>query len=300
MIEEKKSYSDVFNFLSGTSLVKSQPYLTLDSINNKKSGTSLIQNQNTPFKSFSYHEDKNLKYRQAMEDIGIMIPDLTTDYKTSLFGIFDGHGGSDVVKFVKDRLPQLMKTYLIDLCPVETAFKKAFKKVDEELRFFDSEYIGTTATLVLIKDNKIYCANVGDSKAYIIYDQNYKQISSDHKCTVEEEKNRVLSSGGKIHKNRVMGQLILTRTLGDLYVKQFGVINTPDISVNEINDKIKYVVLASDGVWDVIDLDTLVGMGKSGKYVGEFCEDIVKLSIQKGTKDNVSCIVISFQDNVKN
>ena len=188
MIEEKKSYSDVFNFLSGTSLVKSQPYLTLDSINNKKSGTSLIQNQNTPFKSFSYHEDKNLKYRQAMEDIGIMIPDLTTDYKTSLFGIFDGHGGSDVVKFVKDRLPQLMKTYLIDLCPVETAFKKAFKKVDEELRFFDSEYIGTTATLVLIKDNKIYCANVGDSKAYIIYDQNYKQISSDHKCTVEEEK----------------------------------------------------------------------------------------------------------------
>ena len=192
-----------------------------------------------------------------------------------------------------------MKTYLVDLCPVETAFKKAFKKVNEELRFFDSEYIGTTATLVLIKDNKIYCANVGDSKAYIIYDQNYKQISSDHKCTVEEKK-RVLSSLRKIHKNRVMGQLILTRTLGDLYIKQYGVINTPDISVNKINIKVKYIILASDAVWDEIDLDTLVGMGKSGKYVGEFCEDIVKLSVQKGTKDNVSYIVISFQDNNKN
>ena len=139
MIEEKKSYMDVFNFLNGTSIMKNQAFLTLDSINNKKSGTSLIQNQNTPFKSFSYHEDKNLKFRQSMEDIGIMIPDLTTDYKASLFGIFDGHGGSDVVKFVKDRLPQLIKNYLIDLCPVEMAFKKAFEKVDQELKFFDSE-----------------------------------------------------------------------------------------------------------------------------------------------------------------
>ena len=92
-----------------------------------------------------------------------------------------------------------------------------------------------------------------------------------------------------------MGQLILTRTLGDLYVKQYGVINTPDISVNDINEGINYVILASDGVWDVIDLEAICAMGREGKNVGEFCEDIVKLSINKGTKDNVSCIVISFK-----
>ena len=296
MFKEKKSYTDVFNFLSGTSIIKNKPYLSLDSINNKKAGTSIIQNQNTPFKSFSYQEDKNLKYRQSMEDIGIMIPDLTTDYKVSLFGIFDGHGGNDVVKFVKDRLPQLIKNHLNDLCPVELAFKNSFAKVDQELKFFDSEYIGTTATIVLFKDHKIYCANVGDSKAYIIYEKTYKQISSDHKCNNEDEAQRIINDGGKISKNRVMGQLILTRTLGDLYVKQFGVINTPDISVTEITTGVKYVILASDGVWDVIDLDTLVNMSKAGKSVGEFCQDIVKLSISKGTKDNVSCIVISFNE----
>ena len=295
MIEEqKKSVTEVFDLLSGTSIFKSKPYLSLDSINNKKSGTSSIQNQNTPFKSFSYYEDKNLKYRQSMEDIGILIPDLTTDYKVSLFGIFDGHGGTDVVKFVKNRLPQLIKIYLNDLFPVEIAFKNAFKKVDEELKFFDSEYIGTTATLILIKDNKIYCANVGDTKAYIIYDKTYKQISNDHKCTNEDERKRITEIGGKIIKNRVMGQLILTRTLGDLYVKQFGVINTPDINVYDINETINYIIIASDGVWDVVDLDTITNMGKAGKNVGEFCKDIVKLAINKGTKDNVSCIVVSF------
>ena len=296
MIEDqKKSVTEVFDLLSGTSIFKSKPYLSLDSINNKKSGTSSIQNQNTPFKSFSYYEDKNLKYRQSMEDIGILIPDLTTDYKVSLFGIFDGHGGTDVVKFVKNRLPQLIKIYLNDLFPVEIAFKNAFKKVDEELKFFDSEYIGTTATLILIKDNKIYCANVGDTKAYIIYDKTYKQISNDHKCTNEDERKRITEYGGKIIKNRVMGQLILTRTLGDLYVKQFGVINTPDINVYDINETINYIIIASDGVWDVVDLDTITNMGKAGKNVGEFCKDIVKLAINKGTKDNVSCIVVSFK-----
>ena len=293
--DQKKSVTEVFDLLSGTSIFKSKPYLSLDSINNKKSGTSSIQNQNTPFKSFSYYEDKNLKYRQSMEDIGILIPDLTTDYKVSLFGIFDGHGGTDVVKFVKNRLPQLIKIYLNDLFPVEIAFKNAFKKVDEELKFFDSEYIGTTATLILIKDNKIYCANVGDTKAYIIYDKTYKQISNDHKCTNEDERKRITEIGGKIIKNRVMGQLILTRTLGDLYVKQFGVINTPDINVYDINETINYIIIASDGVWDVVDLDTMTNMGKAGKNVGEFCKDIVKLAINKGTKDNVSCIVVSFK-----
>ena len=295
IVDQKKSVTEVFDLLSGTSIFKSKPYLSLDSINNKKSGTSSIQNQNTPFKSFSYYEDKNLKYRQSMEDIGILIPDLTTDYKVSLFGIFDGHGGTDVVKFVKNRLPQLIKIYLNDLFPVEIAFKNAFKKVDEELKFFDSEYIGTTATLILIKDNKIYCANVGDTKAYIIYDKTYKQISNDHKCTNEDERKRITEIGGKIIKNRVMGQLILTRTLGDLYVKQFGVINTPDINVYDINETINYIIIASDGVWDVVDLDTITNMGKAGKNVGEFCKDIVKLAINKGTKDNVSCIVVSFK-----
>ena len=46
----------------------------------------------------------------------------------------------------------------------------------------------------------------------------------------------------------------------------------------------------------MVDLETLVGMGQAGKNVGEFCEDIVRLAVNKNTKDNVSCIVISFKE----
>ena len=289
--------NDLLSFLGGSSLVsQKKPSMNLDSMNSKKSTSSTIQNKNTPFVSYSYQEDKNLKYRQSMEDIGVTLPNLTNDYKTSLFGIFDGHGGNDVVKYIKDRVPEIIKNYIKDLCPTEKCFINSFNKIDEELKFYDSEYTGSTATIVIFQDNKIYCANVGDSRAYIVYDNYIKQITVDHKCSVPSEAERIINMGGKITKNRVQGQLVLSRSLGDLYCKKYGVSNVPDISTNKIDYNVKYVVIASDGVWDVVDENTVLNMSKKGKNAEQFCKELVKLSIEKETKDNVSCIVISFEN----
>ena len=289
--------NDLLSFLGGSSLVsQKKPSYSLDSMNSKKSTSTIIQNKNTPFSSFSYQEDKNLKYRQSMEDIGVTLPNLTNDYKTSLFGIFDGHGGNDVVKYIKDRIPEIIKQYLNDLFPIEKCFINSFNKIDEELKFYDSEYTGSTATLVLIQDNKIYCANVGDSRAYIIYNNYIKQITVDHKCSVPEEAERIRNYGGKITKNRVQGQLVLSRSLGDLYCKKYGVINLPDISVNKIDNNVKYVVIASDGIWDVVDENTVLNMSRLKKNAEEFCKELVKKAIEKESKDNISCIVISFEN----
>ena len=289
--------NDLLSFLGNSPLVsQKKPSVNIDSMNSKKSATSNIQNKNTPFTSFSYQEDKNLKYRQAMEDIGVTMPNLTSDYKTSLFGIFDGHGGNDVVKYIKDRVPQIIKDNLSNFFPIEQCFTNTFNKIDEELKFYDSEYTGSTATLVVIQDNKIYCGNVGDSRAYIIYDSHIKQITEDHKCSIPEEAERIIRAGGKITKNRVQGQLVLSRSLGDLYCKKFGVSNVPYISVNKIEYNVKYVVIASDGVWDVVDENSVLNMSKMNKNAEKFCKDLVKLAIEKETKDNVSCIVISFEN----
>ena len=299
MFQNKKdsgnNINDLLSFLGGSSLVsQKKPSMNLDSMNSKKSTSTTINNKNTPFVSYSYQEDKNLKYRQSMEDIGVTLPNLTNDYKTSLFGIFDGHGGNDVVKYIKDRIPEIIKKNLNDLYPIEQCFINSFNKIDEELKFYDSEYTGSTATIVLIQDNKIYCANVGDSRAYIIYDNYIKKITVDHKCSVPEEAERIIKAGGKITKNRVQGQLVLSRSLGDLYVKKYGVINLPDISTNTIDYNIKYVVIASDGIWDVVDEKTVLNMSKMKKNADDFCKDLVKLAIEKESKDNISCIVISF------
>ena len=300
MFQNKKdsgnNINDLLSFLGGSSLVsQKKPSMNLDSMNSKKSTSTKINNKNTPFVSYSYQEDKNLKYRQSMEDIGVTLPNLTNDYKTSLFGIFDGHGGNDVVKYIKDRIPEIIKKNLNDLYPIEQCFINSFNKIDEELKFYDSEYTGSTATLVLIQDNKIYCANVGDSRAYIIYDNFIKQITTDHKCSIPEEAERIIKSGGKITKNRVQGQLVLSRSLGDLYCKKYGVINLPDITINKIDYNMKYIIIASDGIWDVVDEKNVLNMSKMKKNADNFCKDLVKLAIEKESKDNISCIVISFE-----
>ena len=263
-------------------------------MNSKESTTSTIQKKNTPFVSYSYQEDKN--YHLSMEDTGVTIPNLTNDYKTSLFGIFDGHGGSDVAIFIKDRIPEIIKNNLNDLCPIEKCFINSFNKIDEELKVYNYEYTGSTATLVLFHDNKIYCANVGDSRAYIVYDKYMEQITVDHKCSIPEEAERISKSGGKIIRNRVQGELILTRTLGDFYAKKYGIINQPDINTNIIEDNINYIIIASDGVWDVVDEKTIFKMSKMKKNAEEFCKELIKYAKLKESKDNISCIVISFKN----
>jgi serine/threonine protein phosphatase PrpC len=284
----------LFSNFSHTSLNTSQGLNYNFSFENKKSSSTKISNPNTPIKSFSYNEDKNLKFRQSMEDVGITIPDLLNDYKVNLFCIFDGHGGIDVVNFLKNRMSQLIKSNLENLIPVKESISKSFYKIDEELKFYDSDNVGSTATVIIIKDNIIYCGNVGDSKAYIVYKEKVEQISVDHKCINEKEKERIIKCGGKIVKNRVNGQLILSRTLGDKAIKKFGVICEPDINEIKVNNDINFIVLASDGVWDVINDNELFELSKKFKNADEFCKEIVKESIKKGTKDNVSCIVISF------
>ena len=298
--------NDMLSFLGGSSLgggQKKKFTFFEDDFSKKKSHEdkpqSSFQNSqnNYIFRSFSYQEDKNLKYRQSMEDIGVMLPDFIPEKKYSLFGIFDGHGGNDVVKYIKNRLPEIIKTNITknnNYDSIENNLTSSFHKIDEELKFYDSEHTGSTATILLFQDNIVYCANVGDSTAFIVYDNFIKKISIDHKCTDPKEEERILLSGGKITKNRVMGQLVLSRCLGDLYCKKYGVSNIPDISVNKLEGNVKYVVVASDGVWDVVKENELLQLSKNRKNAEGFCKDLVKLAIDKDTKDNVSCIVISF------
>lgn len=293
---------DYFDSLSGSSLLKSSTLKILSQLilpnassnNENKSTATKLKNSNSLIKSFSYREEKNLKYRKTMEDYGSTEPNLTSDYNIGLFGIYDGHGGTDVVKYIKERLPQIIKENLINRIPIETALTNSFTKVDEELKFYDSDYTGSTATIVLLQNNKIYCANVGDSRAYLLSKEHVTQISTDHKCTDEDEADRITQSGGSIQKGRVNGQLILSRTLGDLNVKKFGIIATPTVRDYEINQNETFCVLASDGVWDVIDGDSLLHMSKEFTLADDFARAIVKSAIERGSRDNISCIVLSF------
>jgi ATP-dependent Clp protease ATP-binding subunit ClpA len=106
-------------------------------------------------------------------------------------------------------------------------------------------------------------------------------------------------------------ELVLVSILRDLNNDIYKILNNKNINISNMciellmstglnrtdaeNYNTKYVVIASDGVWDVVDENTVLNMSKSNKNADQFCKELVDLSIKKETKDNVSCIVISFE-----
>ncbi|XP_013793509.1 probable protein phosphatase 2C T23F11.1 [Limulus polyphemus] len=82
------------------------------------------------------------------------------------------------------------------------------------------ELAGTTAVVVLLKGNKIYCGNVGDSRAVASVGGRVQQLSYDHKPGNEAETKRIIAAGGWVEFNRVNGNLALSRALGDFVFKK--------------------------------------------------------------------------------
>ena len=139
---------------------------------------------------------------------------------------------------------------------------------------FDIQLSGTTCLLLFIFNNQIICSNIGDSQCFLYHCSNedrwtHEQLSIIHKPDIDSEKERIISYGGVIHPyydenglyegpNRVYEKgkpypgLSLTRSIGDLEAQKIGIISEPDIIIKKIDSTCKYIVLGSDGLWDMI------------------------------------------------
>ena len=87
---------------------------------------------------------------------------------------------------------------------------------------------------------------------------------------------------------------MLTRAFGDWELKPFGVICEPHITRINITDNDRYVVVATDGVWDIFEDEDIYQMSKGMNNSKEFCNSIVDKAIEKGSMDNISCFVIKL------
>ena len=253
------------------------------------------------YTEFAYKEEKNLEYRKQMEDFHTIIENFTNDETKSYFAIFDGHNGANPALYCKENLHNILARSLTQTnYNIDKSFQYSFNKISQEINSkFQQKDTGTTATVLLIQQEDhhkvIYCANVGDSKCYLIKKNGTSiQISKDHKCSEEEEVSRVKSSGGIVFGGRVFGTLMLTRSIGDMEMKNYGVIATPSVNRTVITEEDAYVVLASDGVWDVVNPEGLSIIGKKNESAEKSCNAIVKMAMDGGTRDNVSCIVVKL------
>ena len=286
--DDKKNYNnnDIIN-QNENNVNKIQKNLTL---NNKK----LID--------FFYKEEQNLNHKKTMEDFILVKNSFLNNqnHNLSLFGIFDGHGGGHVAEYLKNNFSEILTKIITENPNKEYSeiIKIAIQTIDKDLETKDNvKECGSTGTIILIDNDIIYCANVGDSKCFYIDDKEAIQITEDHNCKNKNEVEAVRKKGVKVFDGRVYGCLSLTRTFGDTDYKEFHISCEPYITKKSINqDNIKYIVIASDGIWDIVNDKTLFKIQnelKSGSSE-ELCNNLIDYSLKGGSMDNISCIVLKF------
>ena len=218
----------------------------------------------------------------------------------TLFCVHDGHGPYG--HYVSTRTVQTVPWYLmesgfdktnIDEDCIEQALLTAFQKSQADLVRYavanNNKGIaesGSTALAVLLKGNKIWTANLGDCRCVVGSAEGEIIFSTeDHKPQQPKERARIEAAGGEVrleqptHRIYVKGTddpgLAVARAFGDLALKDYGVVAIPEVNLTEVDvSKDVFVFIASDGIWDFIDSDEVVG-GLASKLRKAGAEDIL-------------------------
>jgi serine/threonine protein phosphatase PrpC len=219
-----------------------------------------------------------------------------------VMGVFDGHGGYQVAEMCAGESAKTLKDVLRTQPDVAIGIRMLFQRLDDKAKQYDS-HTGCTAAVVVIKDEQVICANCGDAMILMkTTDGRVEWMSQDHK--VENEKTRVEACGGIVTYGdgcaRINMGLNIARSIGDHYVKHI-VVSTPYVaSCNVGKTHLDWIVIASDGLWDVynketFDFDfTMLLRMHYGNYE-KAMEEIVDRAYRKGSMDNVTVVFVRFK-----
>jgi serine/threonine protein phosphatase PrpC len=254
--------------------------------------------------------------RDSNEDQHIGILNLDNKYPTmnsvNVVGVFDGHGGKLVAKFLKDNLPKyILKKTNINIYQQKSRltsrfFGKLFDKIQEELvnhHPIAAKRCGSTALCgIQYKDthnhNMIWLANVGDSRAVLYNSKDVAiPLTKDHKPNSVSEKLRIEKLGGKIKfdgSDWRVGDLSLSRAIGDLDNTPY-VTHRPEVYRYRLNKKDQFIIFGCDGLWDVLSNKAackFVSQLMKEQYTGNISERLAQHAIDKGSYDNVTVSIL--------
>ncbi|XP_007012238.2 PREDICTED: probable protein phosphatase 2C 72 [Theobroma cacao] len=160
-----------------------------------------------------------------------------------------------------------------DLLKWQEACISAFKVMDKEIKLqenLDCSTSGTTAVVVVRQGEDLMIANLGDSRAILgtttANGIKAVQLSTDLKPGLPSEAERIRSCNGRVlalkeesHIQRVWlphedsPGLAMSRAFGDFLLKNHGIIAIPDVFYHHLTPNDQFIVLATDGVWDVLN-----------------------------------------------
>ncbi|KAH0485440.1 MAG: hypothetical protein KVP17_001066 [Porospora cf. gigantea B] len=224
--------------------------------------------------------------RSYMEDALVALHDLNAiDQEVldsalqplSFFAVYDGHGGNQAAKLAQKQLHNILIRHLKmsdgdrlqeclegSLQDIQSAF---VNMVSPEAFAQGRVTPGSTAVCCLISKDTLVTSWLGDSEAWLFRAGQSVRLMDPHKPLRPDELKRIESLGGTVsrqvigHKitdviGRVQGQLSVSRAIGDLHLKPY-VSSVPETTKTKLTGAEEFLVMASDGLWDVLDPDTV-------------------------------------------
>ncbi|KAL7239975.1 hypothetical protein ACSBR2_005774 [Camellia fascicularis] len=240
------------------------------------------------------------------------------------FAVYDGHGGSQVAKFCAERMHEVVAEEW-DRETVdgfewrqkwEAAFSSSFERADNEVvtEAEAPEMVGSTAVVVVLSGCQIITSNCGDSRAVLCRGAETIPLTVDQKPDREDELMRIEGEGGKVinwNGARVFGVLSMSRAIGDRYLRPW-IIPVPEITFMTRSDEDECLILASDGLWDVMSNDEVGevarrllrrrrrSMTDDEVPVAQAIADSLKeIAFGRNSSDNISIIVVDLKSKRK-
>lgn len=232
--------------------------------------------------------------RTTMEDRCAIIGEFA-GVDTQFYGIFDGHGGSDCSSYVADNLYKIIAEKLI-ANEMNDVLDIIQESIDEVNSYAIQKWMnqGTTVAIAIIIKDKLYTANVGDSRILLVNlnDKVVKRLSVDHKVSDPIEQERIKANLGLIQNDRVGGILALSRSIGDGCLSSF-------ISCEAYMTETEYthdqgLILACDGVWDVMDDQDAAQIFRSAGNAANASKLIKQSALDNRTTDNVVVVCVNL------
>jgi protein phosphatase 1L len=223
----------------------------------------------------------------------------------ALFSVFDGHAGPRCSKFLKEHFARLvfdLKATRRGEIPI--GLYKAFAKAESQYctaAKTNGWNDGSTGVVAVVHGQQLIMAHVGDSRAVMCREKRAICLTSDHKPDREDEEKRIKQLGGTVERHeaggsiaRVNGHLAVSRAFGDLRMKETErfVSAEPEISVIPLTPQDKFVIIASDGLWDVLSNQEAVDAVRREPNKHKAAKNLVKRALKIGTTDNITVLIV--------
>ena len=254
----------------------------------------------------------------------------------NVFSVMDGHGvnGHLVSRFVtkyfttffkknkkmnssnsnEDQIFYRLKKNDFDI--LKRAYRHAERDIEKNSDI-DANFSGTTCVMVFQVGNRLLCGNVGDSRAILVKGDKVIPLSIDQKPDDPEESKRIKENGGEIsqyeedgeksgpfrvwQKGEVYPGIAMSRSIGDFIATKLGVIPEPKFIEEKIDKDCKFIVVASDGIWEFLDNETVKNMVmpfyEKNDPAGA-CKELIKKSTEFWNQEDIVVdditVVIAF------